>query len=287
MKKETRQQYLEAINRAIVFIETNMTENISLEEIAEYAFLSKYHFHRIFKSIIGNTVKQYQTRLRLEKSALLLRNSAETINQIAYQCGYNSPETFTRAFQNYFSLSPSLFRENSKIAIHQKQEIYQQLSFESLNLGAPKIVEVSDLHLAYIRHFGSYEKVAKSFQNLMFWATKNLILKLKPTTLGIIHDDPQLTEEIKLRFDACILLTKEIKPQGEIGYKKVKGGKFAVFRYQGSYESFYTVYDYLYHICLFEYQWELRDEAALEWYIKSPPFYKPNSFVTDFYLPII
>ncbi|NRA51309.1 MAG: GyrI-like domain-containing protein, partial [Phaeodactylibacter sp.] len=63
-------------------------------------------------------------------------------------------------------------------------------------------------------------------------------------------------------------------------------GKFAVFRYQGAYESFYPVYDYIYNICLFEHQWELRDEPALEWYVRSPPFYKPDQYITDFYLPI-
>lgn len=287
MQTETKEQYLEAINRAIEFIEINATKNISLEEIAEYAFLSKYHFHRVFKSIIGDTVKKYQSRIRLEKSALLLKNSQENISQIAYQCGYNAPEIFNRAFQNYFSMTPTSFRENTKIELKQKQELYEEISFESLNLSSPKIVEISDLHLAYIRHFGNYDKVAKSFQRLMFWAIRNLILKLKPTTLGIIHDSPDLTEEAKLRFDACVLLTKEIKPKGEIGYKKIQGGKFAVFRYQGSYETFYAVYDYIYNICLFDYQWELRDEAALEWYIKSPPFYTPENFVTDFYLPIM
>lgn len=287
MQHQTKESYSEAINRAIEFIEMNLSQNIGLDEIAEYSFLSKYHFHRIFKTLIGDTVKKYQTRLRLEKSALLLKNSEETISQIAYECGYSSPETFTRAFQNYFTITPSLFRENSKIELQKKQSFYEDFDGKSLKLSNPKIVEVPDLYLAYIRHFGNYDKVAKSFQKLMFWATKNLILKLKPTTLGIIHDDPNLTEEIKLRFDACILLTKAIKPQGEIGYKKVRGGKFAVFRYKGSYETFYNVYDYLYHICLLEYQWELRDEAALEWYIKSPPFYKPEQFVTDFYFPII
>jgi len=143
------------------------------------------------------------------------------------------------------------------------------------------------LNLAYIRHFGNYEKVAKSFQRLMFWAIKNLTLKLKPTTLGILHDNPDLTKEPNIRFDACVLITKKIQPKGQVGYKKIKGGKFAVFRYKGPYDNFYPVYDYIYNICLFRYQWELRDEPALEWYIKSPPFHKPKDLVTDFYLPIV
>ena len=287
MEKETKEYYLEAINRAIEFIESNTSENISLGTVAEYSFLSKYHFHRIFKSIIGDTAKEYLTRLRLEKAALLLKNTEKSVSEIAYECGYASPETFNRAFKNYFATSPTIFRASAKQEMTNKKVIHKENSFKSLNLSKPKIVELGDLNLAYIRHFGSYDKVGSSFQRLMLWATKNLILKLMPTTLGIVHDNPDLTEEPNIRFDACVLVTKEIQPKGEIGYKKIRGGKFAVFRYKGSYDSFYPVYDYIYNICLFEQKWELRDEPALEWYIKSPPFYKPENFVTDFYLPII
>lgn len=287
MQTPINEYYLEAINRSIEFIESNATKDISLEDISAYSYLSKYHFHRIFKSIIGDTTKDYLTRLRLEKSALLLKNSDKAINEIAYECGYSSPETFTRAFKSYFSTTPSQFKESSKQELLNKQTIHKDNTLKSLNISEPKIVEVNDLNLAYIRHFGSYEKVGKSFQKLMLWATKNLILKLKPTTLGIVHDNPDLTKETKIRFDACVLITKEIQPKGEVGYKKIKGGKFAVFRYKGPYETFYPVYDYIYNICLFENKWELRDEPALEWYIKSPPFNKPENYVTDFYLPIV
>ena len=82
------------------------------------------------------------------------------------------------------------------------------------------------------------------------------------------------------------MLSKEIKPSGEIGYKKIEGGKFAVFTYKGAYEGFYPVYDYIYNVCLFDNKFDLVDKPALEWYIKSPPFYKPENFVTDFYVPI-
>jgi len=106
MQKQTKEYYLEAINRAIEFIESNTSNNISLEELAEYSFLSKYHFHRIFKSIIGDTAKEYLTRLRLEKSALLLKNTEKAVNDIAYECGYTSPETF-----GYFGVTMPLISE--------------------------------------------------------------------------------------------------------------------------------------------------------------------------------
>jgi AraC family transcriptional regulator len=120
----------------------------------------------------------------------------------------------------------------------------------------------------------------------MLWAATHFVLKLKPTTLGILHDNPEITDEEKIRFDACVLVNKPVHPKGEISYKKIEGGKFALFRYNGPYEQFYTVYDYIYNVCLFEKGWELADKPALEWYIKSPPFFPPHKSVTDFYLPL-
>jgi AraC family transcriptional regulator len=288
MRTDTKNSYLESINKAIAFIESNSTTDIQLKDIAIQANLSQYHFHRVFKSLTGNTTKDFLTRLRLEKAALKLKHSQNDIGQIAFDCGYQNHETFTRAFKDYFGLSPLEYRNSIAELTTKKQNEYGQTNIDlnALNIQGPIIKTIPDLHLAYIRHTGSYDKVGSSFQKLMFWAATHLVLKLKPVTIGIVHDNPDLTAEQHIRFDACILLTKEIKPIGEIGYKKIEGGKFAVFTYKGAYEGFYPVYDFIYNVCLFENKFDLADKPALEWYVKSPPFYKPKNLVTDFYVPI-
>ena len=288
MRTDTKNSYLESINKAIAFIESNSTTDIQLKDIAIQANLSQYHFHRVFKSLTGDTTKDFLTRLRLEKAALKLKHSQNDIGQIAFDCGYQNHETFTRAFKDYFGLTPLEYRNSIAELTTNKQNEYGKANIDlnALNVQGPVIKKIPDLHLAYIRHTGSYDKVGNSFQKLMFWAATHLVLKLKPVTIGIVHDNPDLTAEQHIRFDACVLLSKEIKPNGEIGYKKIEGGKFAVFTYKGAYEGFYPVYDYIYNVFLFDNKFDLVDKPALEWYIKSPPFYKPENFVTDFYVPI-
>ena len=287
MQKETRDHYLEAMNRAMEFIEKHASQKIALKDIADYAFLSKFHFHRIFKSMIGDTAKDYLIRLRLEKAAVLLKNTSVNIAQIAYDCGYHSPETFNRAFKSFFSTTPLKFRESAKAVIAKKEAMYHEFSLSDLHVEKPRIIVKEDLNLAYIRHFGSYERIDRSFEQLLSWANHELVAKAPPALLGIVHDHLGLTEESNLRFDACITVDQEILPKGEIGYKKVKGGKFASFRYDGPFEEFHLVYDYIYHVCLFEYQWELRDEPALEWFVSPPPFYGTQQLITEFCLPIV
>ena len=286
--KETKEIYLESLNRAIQFVENNLDKKILLKDIAREAFLSEFHFHRIFKSLTGETIKEFLLRLKIERAAIRLKYSKDNIRRIAFENGYENHETFTRAFKKYFELTPQEYRDTIQQITIRKQTDYQrkEISLEKLQIDEPTLKHLPELHLAYIRHTGSYDKVANSFQRLMIWAATHLILKLKPTTLGIVHDNPDLTAEEKIRFDACVIVSKEIKPQGEIGYKKIEGGKFAIFRYKGTYENFYTVYDYIYNVCLFEMAWELADKPALEWYIKSPPFTRPENYVTDFYVPI-
>ncbi len=288
MKTDTKNAYLESINKAIAFIEKNANTTLQLKDIATHANLSQYHFHRVFKSLTRNTVKDFLTRLRLEKAAIKLKQTHDDINQVAFDCGYQNHETFTRAFKEYFGLAPIDYRTTIKELTVNKQNQYAKLNLDlsALNVDGPIIKTLPDLHLAYIRHTGSYNKVGNSFQRLLFWALTHLVLKLKPVTIGIVHDNPDLTDEEHIRFDACILLTKEIKPHGEVGYKKIESGKYAVFTYNGAYDGFYPVYDYIYNICLFDNKFDLADKPAFEWYIKSPPFYKPENFVTDFYIPI-
>jgi AraC family transcriptional regulator len=288
MRTDTHSAYLESINKAIAYIEQNSATDIQLKDIATQANLSQYHFHRVFKSITGDTTKNFITRLRLEKAALMLKHSTNEIGLIALDCGYQNHETFTRAFKDYFGLAPIDYRNAiGQLRLHKQNEYWaSNIDLNTLHVKGPTIKTIPDLHLAYIRHTGSYEKVGSSFQRLMFWAATHLVLKLKPVTIGIVHDNPDLTAEQHIRFDACVLLSREIKPSGEIGYKKIEGGKFAVFTYQGAYDGFYPVYDYIYNVSLFEKKFVLADKPALEWYVKSPPFYTPENFVTDFYVPV-
>lgn len=286
---QTSEKYIECINRATHFIEENLDQPIFLADIAREAFLSEYHFHRIFKSLTGETVKGFVSRLKIERAAQRLKHTQDDIGRIALEHGYEDHETFTRAFKRYFLCTPLEYRETIQTVVLQKQKGYQEnvMSLDQLQVEEPVIKHVSAIQLAYVRHVGSYDQVAASFQKLMIWAASRLALKWKPTTLGIVHDDPELTAEEQIRFDACVVVNKPIQAKGEIGYKKIEGGKFAVFRYRGAYENFYTVYDYIYHVCLAEKGWELANKPALEWYIKSPPFHKPENYVTDFYVPVL
>ena len=83
----------------LVYIQTHLEEELSLETPATRAALSPFHFHRLFRGTIGETLKQYIQRLRLERAAYQLKIHKASIIDIAFGLGYHSHETFSRAFR--------------------------------------------------------------------------------------------------------------------------------------------------------------------------------------------
>ncbi len=82
---ENHNDYINRINKAIVYINENISEELNLENVAKASYFSKYHFHRIFKSITGETVSDYIKRIRLEKSAHILGVMKNSITEIAIE----------------------------------------------------------------------------------------------------------------------------------------------------------------------------------------------------------
>ncbi|MCG8326273.1 MAG: AraC family transcriptional regulator [Chitinophagales bacterium] len=98
--------YNQRINEVINYVNNNLDRSIPLDELASVALFSPYHFHRIFVAVTGESVNNFTSRMRLEKAARLLKFSQEPIAAIAYKCGYSSTATLSRAFKQYFGLSP-------------------------------------------------------------------------------------------------------------------------------------------------------------------------------------
>lgn len=114
-------EYIARVNRVLDHIESHLDQQLSLDELARVAAFSRYHFHRIFAALVGETLNQFINRLRLERAATqLIVNPRKTVTHIALDCGFSSSATFARAFKDRFEMSATAYREggylqNSKI----------------------------------------------------------------------------------------------------------------------------------------------------------------------------
>ncbi|MDQ7057591.1 MAG: AraC family transcriptional regulator [Ghiorsea sp.] len=115
------QTHIEMIQNLVNQIEENLAENIHIPKLANNFDISPWHFQRLFKSLIGDTLGSYVRGRRLTKAAQLLHQSQLGIIDIAFEVGFNSHEAFTRSFKTYFNHSPKDFRlEKPQVLLNEK-----------------------------------------------------------------------------------------------------------------------------------------------------------------------
>jgi AraC family transcriptional regulator len=282
-KLTTREEYLLRINIVTEYIGNHLDEKLDLCKLADLSNLSPFHFHRITKAFLGEPIGAYITRMRVETAARLLRYTELPVQDIAFSVGYEMPSSLSKIFNQYYGISPIEFRNDKNFIIMKPALINPEL-----NLKAPKIIDLEDQSLIYIRHTGDYASLDFCGAWTKLWGC---VKSQKLFTAGIehicvYHDDPKVTEVDKLRTDICLVIHKPAQPEGEIGEKILPGGKYAVFHYQGSYDNLGSVYDTIFGHWLPESGMQLRNVACFEKYLNNPDKTEPAKLKTEIYVPV-
>ena len=106
-----RSEYTRRLNRVLDHISAHLADNLTLEELAQVANFSPYHFHRLFSAWMGETLGDYLRRRRVEIAATrLVAQPRVRVLQVALSVGFGSAEAFARAFKTRFGCSPTLWR---------------------------------------------------------------------------------------------------------------------------------------------------------------------------------
>ena len=321
-KNYQRDEYISRVNRVIDYIETNIDIDLSLENLAKVANFSRFHFHRIFRAMVGETLNQFIQRIRLEKAASqLIINPKKSITEIAFDCGFSGSASFARAFKETFQMSASEWRsgghlQNRKIRkTNSKQgqmvgKIWKDLDVSSYYIDNETKnliwrikmkeknqiqIEVKDMpgfHVAYVRHIGPYkgnsELFEKLFEKLMKWAGPRGLLRFPETkVLTVYHDDPNITDEDKLRTSACITVPEDTPVEDEIGEMTIPGGKFAVARFElaGS-EEYEEAWNMVYGGWLPESGYQPDDRLCYEIYQNDSKEHPEGIHIVDICVPV-
>lgn len=229
--KTTQEEYIQSVYRVIDYIERQFNEELRLDTLSSVAGFSKYHFHRIFRSIIGENVADYIRRIRLESTVLQLKTDTN-ITQVAMDSGYETNASFSRAFKKHFGVSPKEFAKKAK---SEKGEIMLE----------PSYVTIEPIEVIYVRKTGDYiHSTSEAWNTLVEFAAKENLFGKVAVRYGIAYDNPTITETDKLRYEACMQLKEGVKPtlSGEVLQKEIEGGKYAVFMHEGSYMNLDVTY---------------------------------------------
>ncbi|GJM41315.1 MAG: hypothetical protein DHS20C20_15970 [Ardenticatenaceae bacterium] len=275
----------------LAYIQSHLDEDLSLARLAEKASLSPFHFHRLFQSAIGETLKQYTQRLRLERAAFDLKIREATILEIALNWGFNAPETFTRAFKRWFGVTPKQYRVSYGRILDQQQQLNPTLLNElatETTCSHVTIQKLKEIPVAFVRNYGPYETVdLTQFDRLVNWADTNGHYTGDNLLLGVGHDDPNITPTEKVRFDICLSVPDPFQPDGNIGFQQVPGGHFATMSYIGPLDATFTqVYHIFFQQLIQIKNIEIIGLPAIEIYrtTRINPAYALNE--TDIYIPV-
>lgn len=234
------------INKIKKYIEQNVSQKLSLEELAKQANYSPFHFQRIFKSVANETPKQYIKRLRLEKSAhFITLKPNSTILEVAFEYGFSSLEVFSRAFKNYYKISPDGFRKSSedqKVAIIQAKTdktLAIDLFLPKVMANASKEIAVEIVKLSPRKAFYisitllNTEIVTNSFKKVKQWAEVRSLAKPKAQLFGLLLDYPLFTSLDKCRFYTCIETDSQQPESGEVSYIEIPSKTYVSFKVKG------------------------------------------------------
>jgi AraC family transcriptional regulator len=116
---------LKGMNDALNYIEENLSNHIDLKVVAKIGLCSEYHFKRLFSLLSGITISEYIRRRRLTLAALELKDPNVKVIDVALKYGYQSPDAFSRVFQNYHGVTPSIARNTE-----QNLKAYPRMAFQ-------------------------------------------------------------------------------------------------------------------------------------------------------------
>ncbi|MDD4609774.1 MAG: AraC family transcriptional regulator [Bacteroidaceae bacterium] len=282
-KENTRNDYLERINIVRDYISNHLSEEIDLKSLANLANFSPFHFHRIAKALLGESIGSYVGRLRIEAAARLLRYTNEDITDIAYTVGYQTRNSFSRSFTKCFGITPSDYRKkkNNFIAPPTKREFPIQLE-------EPRIVKIAPKNLIYLHLSGNYEEVdyAAAWQQLWDFVEEEKIEKTAIEQLAFFHDDPHITDLKKLRTDVCLSVPHPVAAKRAIGFKHFQGGKYAVFTHLGLSKLLEKEYDGIYLDWFIRSGEQLGDTLCFEKCYNTPTNTSQEKLKTEIYISI-
>jgi len=247
--------YLERIQRGVDFIETRLDEDISLASVARAAGISQWHFQRIFKALTGETLKTYIRARRLAGSLDRLLTTKLRVLDIAILAGFDSQESFARAFKKAFGMTPqeyrgigdrSLFLRKVELDTEYLRHINQNVSL------TPEIVTQPARTMVGVRtHFFGVDSEKNNVGDQLPPLWQMFLPRLAEVqgrvpgfTYGIVRQDPADPE--RLEYHAAVEVTgPRIVPEGMVAIE-LPQTTYATFSHRGAVQHVDHTVNYIY-----------------------------------------
>lgn len=300
-------EYRRRLNLALDHIRENLDGVLTVESVSRAALFSPFHFHRLFSAMTGETLYDHIRRIRLEKAAnALLQTLERSVTDIALDCGFGSSASFARAFRDHFGMSASGWRatggtqksKNRKTKSKEGKARGTRPGYSGARKGSPpqpgrcvmkvEIKELPAYRVAYVSSRSGYEEAAihEAYETLMRWAGPRGIFGPNTKVIGASYDNPDITPMAKCRYDACVSIGDNVKPEAPVSVKTFPGGKYAVYRYRGRTQDLGRVYAQFMGEWFPSSGYQPGDAPCLDFYHNDPDTDPKGEIIADICIPV-
>lgn len=295
MRSQSEQSYRRRINRVVAHVNAHLDRDLDSEVLAEVAAMSRFHFHRVFAAMTGATPQHYVLRVRLAAAIVALRAGPAAVGTIAFDCGFESGASLAKAMRRELGLSPSAARTaladprmgfvvanpstRSRRRKTMLEPTYRELPPQQMLCATERGAVNNNLGAAAQRAFAR-----------VFPAAERLGLLPRMTgCLGLCPDEKRAPDDPDMRFIAAITFdgaVPELAAVPNITCETLAGGRFAVFRHIGPYDTLWQTWDAIYGDWAPSAQPAFRDAAPFEWYVNDASKTPPDELITDIHVPV-
>jgi len=252
--------YVDRINRAIDHIMRNLAEPLQLDAVAQVACFSPFHFHRIFRALVGETVHAFVKRVRLETALHRMAHHPDaSLTDVALECGFSSSSDFSRSFRAQFGVPPSAFDLDTYRDARRGQLVDSTgHRLERLPAGENPdgfVVALRDLpprRVAYMRVTKPYQGtgVVETINRMVEWATTRGLAGGQ--WLGYQWEDPEIVALENCRYDVGLEISNDvtIEPDSAIGVTRFPAMRVAELDLAGPIALEMRAIDFIYRTWL-------------------------------------
>ena len=282
--------WIKDMNEALEYIEANLEDSISSEDVARKAHISKFHFLRIFNILTGLTLGEYIRKRRLSLAVREVVSTKRKIIDIALKYGYETPEAFTKAFKRLHNMSPSEARKTKK-----NLNAFMPLSFQIIVRGEEKmnyrIVKKEQFKVAGIKtHVTNNNdenfKIIPEFWNKIQEDGSCSILEKNKGKLGVMGICYNFDMESN-EFDYIVAIEGDnIHGLENYDVLNIKSNTFAIFESIGPMpNAIQSVWKRIFAEWFPATKYELADGPELEIYYPGDP--SSSQYKSEVWIPII
>lgn len=275
------QQYEDRLIRVVNYIHDNLDGDLSLDALAEVAAMSRFHWHRIWTAMTGETLAQTTRRVRLYRAGVMLALEETPVAEVAARCGYPDRASFARAFRDTMGVTPGHYRSLGRaippLWLNRKET---DMTHDI------KITQQPPRRVAGIEHIGDYQQISRAFETLGTTLAARGAGAHMREMVGVFYHDARNVPKEDLRSHAGAVVDDAFDISAPFQEIALPGGDYAVLRYTGPYTGLQSAYDHFLGAWLAQSGREPAESPCFEHYLNTPMDTAPEDLLTDIYLPL-